>query len=293
MLKIRGIGVVNATPLTADNKINEKEYRRHIRWLAEKGIGFIQPVAATGQAMQTTEEEYKRILEITVDELKGKVLITAYSGRPGTADTIRLTKQARDIGCDAAYIIQPFFTLPDAEGIYRHYKAVAEALPDFPLVFYNNSARAGVEIPQDVMVRLVSEHKNFVGIKQSDLGAVADNFKALSDKITVWPKSEKEILTGLAMGSPGILTFAGNIVPGELVEIVNEWNKGNLDKAREVFFRILPLINIIHIEPVPGAIKYMLNRMGWDFGDPRLPIHPVTEANAPKIDRVLEALGLV
>ena len=293
MLEIRGIGVVNATPLTADNKTNEKEYRRHIRWLAEKGIGFIQPVAATGQAMQTTEEEYKRILEITVDELKGKVLITAYSGRPGTDDTIRLTKQARDIGCDAAYIIQPFFTLPDAEGIYRHYKAVAEAVPDFPLVFYNNTARAGVDIPQHVMVRLVSEHKNFVGIKQSDLNAVADNFGALSDKITVWPKSEKEILTGLAMGSPGILTFAGNIVPGELVEILNAWNVGNLDKAREVFFRILDLINIIHIEPVPGPIKYMLNRMGFDFGDPRLPIHTVSEANGKKIDGVLEALGII
>ncbi len=293
MLEIKGIGVVNATPLTADNKLNEKEYRRHIQWLAEKGIGFIQPVAATGQAMQTSEEEYKRILEITVEELKNKVLVTAYSGRPGTADTIRLTKLAQDIGCDAAYIIQPFFTLPGPEGLYQHYKAVAEAVPDFPIVFYNNPARAGVNIPQDVMVRLVSEHKNFVGLKQSDLNAVSDNFKALSDKITVWPKSEKELLTGLTMGSPGILTFAGNIVPGELVEVVNSWKRGDLDRAREIYFKILDLINIIHIEPVPGAIKYMLNQMGWDFGEPRLPIPPLSKASMEPVDRVLKALGLI
>jgi len=293
MLKIKGIGAVNATPLTQKNQLNEEEYRRHIRWLADKGIGFLQPVAATGQAMQTTEEEYRRILEITVDELKGKVLITAYAGRPGTDDTIRLARLARDIGCDAAYIIQPFFTRPDAEGLYQHYRAVAEAVPGFPLVFYNNPARAGVEIPQEVMVRLVSEFENFVGLKQSNLEAVADNFHALSQKITVWPKSEKEILTGLAMGSPGILTFAGNIVPAELVEIVRTWERGEIQRAREIFFRLLPLINIIHIEPVPGPIKYMLNKMGWDFGPSRLPIHPVSPKNAEKIDSVMQKLELI
>jgi 4-hydroxy-tetrahydrodipicolinate synthase len=127
MLEIKGIGVINATPLTPDNRLNEAEYRRHIRWLAQKGIGFIHPVAATGQAMQTTEEEYQRILEITVEELKGKVLVMAYAGRPGTDDTIRLTKIARDIGCDCAYLIQPFYTRPDAEGIYQHYAAVARS----------------------------------------------------------------------------------------------------------------------------------------------------------------------
>jgi 4-hydroxy-tetrahydrodipicolinate synthase len=293
MLEIKGIGVVNATPLNPDNKVNDPEYRRHIRWLAQKGIGFIQPVAATGQAMQTTEEEYKRILEISVEELRGKVLITAYSGRASTEETIKLTRLARDIGCDAAYLIQPFFSRPDAEGIYQHYRAVAEAVPDFPLVFYNNPERAGVEISQDVMFRLVSEFENFTGLKQSNPNAVADNFHALRHKITVWPKSEKEMLTGLAMGSPGILTFAGNVVPGELVEILNKWNQGDISGAREIYFRLLPLMNIIHIEPVPGPIKYMLNRIGWNFGHCRLPIHEVSPKNAEKIDGVLKNLGLI
>ena len=293
MLQIKGIGTVNATPLTADNKINEAEYRRHIRWMKDKGIGFIQPVAATGQAMQTTEAEYKRILEITVEELKGKVLVTAYSGRPSTDDTIRLTKLARDIGCDCAYLIQPFFTRPDPEGIYQHYRAVAKAVPGFPLVFYNNPDRAGVEIPQDVMVRLVSEFDNFVGLKQSNMNAVIDSYSALQQKITVWPKCEKELIVALAFGSPGVLTFAGNIIPGELVEIVNAWNRGDQARAREIFFKYLPIMNLIHIEPVPGAVKYMLNRMGWNFGPCRLPIHDVSKASAEKIDQALKDLKMI
>jgi len=294
MLKITGIGAVNATPLTKDNKVNEKEYRRHISWLADCGLGFIQPSAATGQAMQTTEEEYKHILEISVDELKGRnVLVTAYAGRPGTDDTIRMCKIARDVGCHAAYLIQPFFTRPDKEGVYQHYKAVAEALPDFPLVFYNNPDRAGIDLPIDIMDRLANEFKNFIGLKQADLNQVMDSYARLQDRITVWPKSEKELIIGLAYNSPGILTFAANVVPAELVDIMKSWQAGNFDHARKVFFDILPIMNLIHIEAVPGPIKYMLNRMGWDFGGCRLPIHMPSDASKEKIDAALKKLGKI
>lgn len=294
MLKINGIGCVNATPFHSDNTVNEKEYRRHISWLADCGIGFIQPSAATGQSMQTSEAEYKRILEISVDELKGRgVLVTAYAGRPGTEDTIRMCKIARDAGCDAAYLIQPFFTKPDREGVYLHYKTVAEAVPDFPLVFYNNSDRAGIDLPLDVMVRLVSECKNFVGLKQADLNQVMDSFAALQNSITVWPKSEKEILLGLALNAPGVLTFAANIVPAELVDILKSWKAGDFQHARDIYFSILPVINIIHCEAVPGPVIYMLNRMGWNFGKPRLPIHMPSAASTARIDAILSKLGKI
>jgi len=292
MLEITGIGVVNATPLTHDDRVNEQEYRRHVRWMLDEGIRFLQPVAATGQALQTSEEEWRRILEITVEEAKGKALVTAYSGRASTAETIGLTRMAAEIGCDAAYIIQPFFTRPNPEGLYLHYQAVAKAVPDFPLVFYNNPDRAGVSIPIDVMDRLTGEFPNFVGLKQSNLDEFPDSVNRLRGRITVWPKSEKEILFGLALGAPGVLTFAGNVVPRHLVEILAAFEKGDFAAAREAYLRVLPLFNVIHIEPVPAAIKYMLKRMGWDFGPCRLPIHDVSEKSARVIDEVMEAVGL-
>ena len=292
MALIKGIGTINATPITKDERLNEGEYRRHICWMAENGIGFIQPAAATGEAMSFSDEEYKRILEISVDELKGsKCLVTAYAGRADTRHTIKLAKIARDLGCAAAYIIQPYFSRPDARGQYLHYKAIAEAVPDLPLVFYNNPQRAGSgsSLEREMMLRLVTEHKNFVALKQTDLNAFLDDYPALQDKITVWPKSEKELIVALAYGSPGVITFAGNIIPAQLVEIQRKWQAGDHAGARDLYFKILPLINIIHVEPVPSAVKYMLNRMGWDFG-PFLPHHPVAEENAKKIDAVLKQL---
>lgn len=290
--EIRGIGVVNATPLTADDRLNEAEYRRHIRWMLDAGVRFIQPAAATGQGMQLDEAEWRRVLELTVAEAKGRALVTAYTGRAGTAETIRLTRMARDLGADCAYIIQPFFTLPNADGLYHHYKMVAEAVRDFPLVFYNNPDRAGVSIPIDVMDRLITEHPNLVGLKQSDLNAFADSAAAIRDRVTVWPKAEKEMLFGLVLGAPGILTFAANVIPRELVDTLEAFRRGDLDKARETYFRVLDLINVIHIEPVPAAITHMLNRMGWEFGLPRMPVRPLSAAAAARVDAVCGRLGL-
>ncbi len=288
--EITGIGVVNATPLEPDDTLNEAEYRRHIRWMAECGVSFIQPCAATGQAMQTSEAEFRRILELSVEELKGRVLITAYTGRASTEETIRLTRLARDLGADAAYIIQPFFTRPDAEGIYLHYRAVARAVPDFPLVFYNNPDRAGVSIPLGVIERLVDEFEQFVGLKQSDLNLVAASFGRFRQKITVWPKAEQELLMALAHGAPGVLTFAGNLVPRELVSIVEAWKAGDLEMARRVYYRILPLMEAIHWEPVPSVIKHALNKMGWNFGRCRLPAHELGSETAARVDRLLAEL---
>lgn len=290
-IRIDGIGVVNATPLTPDDRLNEAEYRRHVRWMLDAGIRFLQPVAATGQALQTSEAEWQRVMEITVEEAKGRALVTAYTGRASTAETIRLTRLAAEIGCDAAYVIQPYFARPDAQGLYLHYRAVAQAVPDFPLVIYNNPDRAGVSIPIEVMERLVAECENIVGLKQSDLNQFADSVHRLGERITVWPKAEKEVLFGLALGAPGILTFAGNVVPRELVEILAAFGRGDLEKAREIYLRLLPLFNVIHIEPVPAAIKYMLNRMGWEFGACRLPIHDVSAESARTIEGVLRAVA--
>ena len=289
---MRGVGCVNATPTRADGSVNEAEYRRHIRWLADSGVSFLQPAAATGQALTLTEAEVTRILEWSVDEIGDRVAITAYSGRDGTAETIRLTKLAKTIGCASAFIIQPYFSRPDPEGLFRHYAAIAEAC-DLPIVIYNNPDRAGVPIPVGVMERLVERYDNIVGLKQSDLNAFADSFRALSPKIHVMPKSEKEMLFGFALGSRAILTFGANVIPAEIVEIQKRWERGDLAGAQELYLRFQPIMNAIHIEPVPGAVKFMLNNMGWDFGVPRLPGHELSEAHQREVGDILMRLGKI
>jgi 4-hydroxy-tetrahydrodipicolinate synthase len=290
--ELRGVGCVNATPTRADGSVNEAEYRRHIRWLADSGVAFIQPAAATGQALTLSETEIARILEWSVDEIGDRVFITAYSGRDATSETIHLTRLAKSIGCASAFIIQPYFSRPDPEGLFRHYAAVAEAV-DLPIVIYNNPDRAGVPVPVSVMDRLVRQYDNIVGLKQSDLNAFADSFQVLSPRIHVMPKSEKEMLFGFALGSRAILTFGANVIPTELATIHRLWEAGDLAAAQELYLRFVPLMNAIHIEPVPNAVKWMLNAMGWDFGLPRLPGHQLSELHQAEVGDILGRVGKI
>lgn len=287
--ELRGIGVVNASPLTDFGDLDEKEYRRHVKFLADSGISYIQPAAATGQSLETSDEEFVSLLEWSVDEVGDRLCVTAYTGRDSTAETIRMTKLAERAGASCAFIIQPFFSAPDAEGIFRHYAAVAEAV-ELPLVIYNNPSRAGVSISIDVMERLVAAYPNYVGLKQSDLSQFADSYSRLSDAIHVMPKSEREMLYGFVLGSEAVLTFAGNLVPAELVEIYNAFQVGDIEAARKTYFELLPIFNAIHMEPVPGVIKHVLNQSGWRFGEPRLPGHPLLPDTSIAVDRIVAAM---
>ena len=290
--EVGGIGAVNPTPQNADGSVNEEEYRRHINWLTDNGIRFIQPAAATGQSMQTTREEYRRLLEISVEELGDRAFVTAYAGRPDPRDTIEMVRIAEDAGAHSAFLIQPFFSTPDQEGLYLYYKAVAKGTK-LPLVFYNNPARAGINLGVDSMDRVTDEVPNYVGLKQSNIDEFPEAVRRLSGKIKVMPKSEHHILFGFAFGSPGVLTFAANIVPDRLVAIQTAWETGDHVKARDIYLECLPLFDIIHIEPVPNAVFYMLNRMGWNFGTPRIPGHELSEAHKQKVDDVLRTLNLI
>jgi 4-hydroxy-tetrahydrodipicolinate synthase len=290
--QVGGIGCVNATPQNPDGTINEREYRAHVRWLADNGIRFIQPAAATGQSMQTSRAEYRRLLEVSVDEIGDRAYVTAYAGRPDPRETAEMVKIAEDSGAHSAFLIQPFFSTPDQEGLFLYYRDVAERT-SLPLVFYNNPARAGINLSVDVMDRVTDIVPNYVGLKQSNIDEFPESVRRLGTKIKVMPKSEHHILFGYAFGSPGVLTFAANIIPDRIVAIHEAWAGGDQLRARDIYLECLPLFDIIHIEPVPNAVFYMLNRMGWDFGTPRIPGHDLSEVHKPKIDAVLRSLGLI
>lgn len=288
-VELRGIGVVNATPLTANGKLNENEYIRHVQWLADAGVGFIQPHAAVGQGVLSSDEEYRRVLELTVKSVGDRVLVTAYAGRAGTDETIEAAQIAAETGAHAAFIIQPWYSKPDEEGLYQHFRSVASAV-DIPLIIYNNPQRTGLSIPVHLIRRLVDEFDNFIALKQTDLSAVVDSFAALSDRISVSPYGDAELLWGLAMGATWSISYSANVIAPQWVKVFDTWMSGDLAGARELFYKYLPLVRATHLEPIPGPIKYMLNKTGWDFGPSRLPIHEVSAEHAQHIDRLIEML---
>ncbi len=286
-----GIGAVVATPLTSSAALDEDEYRRFCRWLVDNGVAFLQPSAATGQAYMTSEADYRRILELSMAEVGDRAFMTAYSGRPSTAETIRLTKIAEDVGCHTAFIIQPPFCLPDQEGMFLHFKAVADAV-QMPLVFYNNPSRAGVVLNVDTMLRVLDVTDRYVALKQAHDPDLLEAALKLTSRIVVMPQAELELMWGLALGMPGALTFSANIIPKQMAEIITAWQAGDIARSRAIFMHYLPLMMAVLMEPVPGCVKYILNRMGWKMGEPHLPGHPPTAATARHLDALIEKYEL-
>lgn len=286
---IRGIGVVVATPVDDQGKVVEEEYRRHLRWLIESGVAYVQPSAATGQVMQTSDEEYERLLAIAVEECSGtNTLVTAYPGRADTMHTIRLTKKAQELGADAQFLVQPLFSKPDAAGLYEHYRRVIESTPGLPVVLYNNPDRTSVQLPLDVIERLTDEYTDVIGLKQADPAQLVESYRRLGRRIPVWSRGEFDLLTVLALGGPGSISFSGNIIAPELVRIYELWSSGDTTAARELFYRCLPVIQGCHWAPIPGAIKYMMTKRGWKVGAPRLPILPVGDDLKARLDAALD-----
>lgn len=290
---LRGIGVVVATPLDDKGNVVEEEFRRHLQWLIASGVGYVQPSAATGQVMQTTDDEYARLLTIAVEECAGtQTLVTAYPGRADTRHTIDLTVQAQEIGADCSFLVQPLFSRPDAEGLYTHYKRVIEAARELPVVLYNNPDRTSVQLPLDVIERLTDEFDSVIGLKQADPAQLVESYRRLGRRVPVWSRGEFDLLTVLALGGPGSISFSGNIIAPELVQVYQLWNSGETAKARELFYQCLPVIQGCHWAPIPSAIKYMMTRRGWAVGEPRLPIMDVNPATKQRLDEALASAGI-
>lgn len=290
--ELGGIGVVNPTPRNPDDTVNEEEYRRHISWMADNGLRFLQPCAGMGQYMEITREEYRRLLEISVDEIGDRVFITAYVAHPNSRQAIELINLAEEAGAHTAFLMQPFFTKPDDEGVFLYFKAVAKET-NLPLVLYNCPSRAGINMSVDLMDRITDEVPNFVGLKTTTFDEFPEAVRRLSGKFKVIPGAEDQMLFGFALGSPGVLTFAANVIPDRLVAIQTAWESGDHEEARAIWLEWLPMFKIIHIEPVPNVVVYMLNRMGWNFGTQRVPAHEPSEEHKQKIDDVLRSMSLI
>lgn len=289
---LKGIGAVCVMPIRSDGTLNEKEYARHLDWMIENGVSWMQPHAAAGQGPLTSEAEYERALDITLEVCKDRAGVTAYSGRVSTEATVAATKVAARKGVDCAFIIPPWYSVPDEESLYQHFKAVAEAV-DLPLVAYNNPGRSGISMSMELVERLYNDFPNFVSLKQTDTTKIFSSYGRFSSRMEIGLQGDGEILLGLAMGSTWQISFVAPVMPDKISAIYKKWNGGDIEGARTLYYECYPMIAACGLAPSPAPLKYMLNRMGWDFGNPRMPVAPVTPAVAAKLDAVLKQYGLI
>ncbi len=289
----KGALVAIVTPFT-NGTVDEEALRQLIEFQIENGASGIVPCGTTGESPTLSHEEHKRVIEITVDQVKKRVPVVAGAGSNNTAEAIDLTKHAKAVGADAALHITPYYNKPTQEGIYRHYQTIARET-GFPLVPYNIAGRTGVNIEPATMARL-AELPEVVAVKEAsgNLGQMAEIVRLCGDKLTLLSGDDNLILPVLAIGGAGVISVIANIAPRQTADICAAWEAGDVGKARELYYKLLPLCKAMFLETNPIPVKTAAALMGLiPDGSLRLPMCEMAPANLEKLKQVLADNGLL
>jgi 4-hydroxy-tetrahydrodipicolinate synthase len=289
---LKGSIVAIVTPFKK-GKVDEKALGDLIEWHIAQGTNGIVPCGTTGEASTLDYKEHYRVIEITVKTVNRKVPVIAGTGANATDETIMITKQAKKYGADAALLVSPYYNKPTQEGLYRHYKAVAEAV-DIPIVLYNVPGRTAVNILPSTVARL-AEVENIVAIKEAtgDMKQVSEVIRLCGNRITVISGDDFTTLTLLALGGKGVISVSANVAPRDVSMMCSLWMKGQHDRARAIHYKLEPLNAAMFIETNPIPVKTALAMMGRLQEEFRLPLCEMSPANKDKLKKVLLDLKLI
>ncbi len=288
----KGAIVAIVTPFK-NGKVDEKAFRRLIEFQIKNGTSGIVPCGTTGESSTLSFKEHDRVIEITIDAVKKRVPVIAGTGANSTDEAIRLTKHAYEAGADGALMVCPYYNRPSQEGLYQHFKKVAEKVP-IPIIPYNVPSRTGVNLNAETLARL-AEVDNIVGVKEA-----SGSIKQMSDVIRLCGK-DFSVLSGddlftlplMAMGGTGIISVLSNVAPADMAALVDAFNARNLKKAMALHHKMSPLIDALFIETNPVPVKAALAMMGMIEYELRLPLAKLTEANYGKLKQALIDYGLI
>ena len=288
----KGAMVAIVTPFR-NGKVDEKAFRELIEFQISNGTSGIIPCGTTGESSTLSHKEHDRVIELTVDAVKKRVPVIAGTGSNSTDEAIRLTKHAYEAGADGALMVCPYYNRPSQEGLYQHFKKVAEAVP-IPIVPYNIASRTGVNLNPDTLARL-AQIDNIVGVKEA-----SGSIKQMSDVINLCPK-DFSVMSGddlftlplMAMGGTGIISVISNVAPADMAGLVKAVENKNMKKARELHYKMSPLIDALFIETNPVPVKAALSMMGKIEYELRLPLAKLTDANYNKLKKAILDYGLI
>lgn len=288
----KGSIVAIVTPFN-DGRFDEEAFSELIEWHISKGTNAIVPCGTTGESATLDYEEHYRVIEVAVKTVNKRIPVIAGTGANSTYETIMITKKAKELGADAALLVAPYYNKPTQEGLYRHYKSVAEAV-DIPIVLYNVPGRTAVNILPTTVARL-AEIDNIVAIKEAtgDMKQVSEIIRLCGDKITVLSGDDFTTLTLLTLGGKGVISVTANIVPHEVSEMCRLWEEGNIEEARRLHYKLEPLNQAMFIETNPIPVKTALAMMGKIKEEFRLPLCEMSGANKERLRTILADFGLI
>lgn len=285
-----GSAVALVTPFK-DGEINFETLKKLINFHIENKTDAIVVCGTTGESSTLTDEEKKELFKIAVNEVKGRVPLIAGTGKNITKDSIELTKFAKSAGADCALVVTPYYNKTTQTGLIEHFSIIADE-SDFPVILYNVPSRTGLNTTPETVFEL-SKNKNITGIKEAsgNISQITEIARLCGDKINIYSGNDDHILPVLAVGGKGVISTVANIAPKETSELVHSFFDGNIEKSREIQFRLIPLINALFIEVNPIPVKTAMRLLGWEVGELRRPLIEMNPENLKILERKLKNFG--
>ena len=291
--RFQGTGTALVTPFKRDGSIDEPTLRRLVDLQIEAGIDMLLPCGTTGEGATLDRAETDRVVSVVIDQAKGRVPVIVGAGSNSTAKAIQQTKSAKKLGAAGVLSVGPYYNKPTQQGFYEHFKAIAEA-EDIPVIVYNVPGRTSSNIEAKTMLRL-AEVRNIVAVKEAsgNFGQIMDIIRDRPPDFRVLSGDDAIALAIVAMGGDGIVSVVSNEAPKMMREIIDAGLAGDFQRAREIHYRLLPLMNINFIESNPIPVKAAMAMMGLLDEVYRLPLVPISSDNREKLRDVVEQLGLL
>jgi 4-hydroxy-tetrahydrodipicolinate synthase len=287
-----GCGTALVTPFRKDGSLDEDAMRRLVRRQIEAGIHFLVPCGTTGENPTLSEAEHRKVVEVTVEEAKGKVPVLAGAGGYNTAEVVTLAKDLEAIGVDGILSVTPYYNKPTQEGLFQHYQAIAGAVGT-PIVVYSVWGRTGVNVLPATLERLAAID-NIIGVKEAsgNINQMGQVIRQTPDDFVVLSGDDSMTLPLLALGGRGLISVAANEIPAEMAALVQAGLDNDFPKARKLHYKYLPLMDVNFIESNPIPVKAAMAAMGLIEPAWRLPLTPPDSDHMVKIEAVLEEVGL-
>jgi 4-hydroxy-tetrahydrodipicolinate synthase len=287
-----GSMVALVTPFK-DGKVDRTSLEGLVEFHVEHGTSGIVPCGTTGESATLSHEEHEDVIKAVIKAVNKRVPVIAGTGSNSTEEAVRLTRAAEKSGADGALMISPYYNRPTQEGIYQHYKKVADSV-GIPIIIYNIPGRTGSKIEPETLARL-SEIKNVAGVKEAtgSVDQAIDVIRLCGDRLAVYSGEDSLTFSLMALGGKGVISTVANIVPKEMSQLTEDCLKGNWERGREFQFKLMPLIRAVFLETNPIPIKTALSLMGKCTGELRLPLTPMSEGALKKMRQAMTDFGLL
>ncbi|MFH1642003.1 MAG: 4-hydroxy-tetrahydrodipicolinate synthase [Nanoarchaeota archaeon] len=290
----KGVYTAIITPFTKDGIVDEECLKKLIDFNIENGVSGIVPCGTTGESPTLDHNEHDRVIELTVKHVNKRVPVIAGTGSNSTTEAIRLTKHAEEVGADACLLVNPYYNKPTQEGLYRHFKAIADSV-NFPCIVYNIKGRTGVNVETPTLIRLATDCSNIKAVKEAsgDLNQMKDVIAQRPDGFSVLSGDDNMTLDLIKAGGNGVISVASNLVPDKMSAMVKAALDGNMEQAERLNRELMPLFAVEFIETNPIPIKAAVAMKGMCEEVYRLPMCELSDEHRVELKKVLISMGIL